>query len=234
MVKIAYPATIIGLIFSDVPGDNFQEVASGPTYKDETTIRDAENLINKYNLGNFSLIETTKEDKYFEKVHNFVLVSNKTPILKIEKRVKELGLNAKVISTDLYDEVSVAVKKIFDELKDNTVVLAAGEPKLKVAGNLGTGGRNLYMALKSTQLNDFGNGEVFVSLASDGMDNGPAAGAFVDKLTIEKIQSINIDIKKYLDNFDAYTVFEKTQDLIMTGPTDANVSDLMILLKKDE
>jgi glycerate-2-kinase len=234
LAKIAYPATVIGLIFSDVPGDSFNEVASGPTYKDETTISDAESLINKYNLGNFKLTETPKEDKYFEKVHNFVLVSNKTAISKIKQKAEDLGFKVKIISTDLYDEVSVALNKIFDEKKENTVVLAAGEPKLKVTSNSGTGGRNLYMGLKSIELNDFSQDEVFVSLASDGMDNSASAGAFVDQVSIEKIKNSHIDIKKHLADFDAYTVFEKTGDLIMTGPTDANVSDIMILLKKHE
>ncbi len=146
----------------------------------------------------------------------------------------ELGLKAKVISTDLYDEVSVAVKEMFDELEDNTVVLAAGEPRLKVTGNSGSGGRNLYMALKASELSNFDKGEIFVSLASDGMDNSPSAGAFLDEQTILKIKDSNINIKEHLKNFDAYTVFEKTEDLIMTGPTDANVSDLIILFKKDE
>src|SRR3989344_3629654 len=68
LAKIAYPATVISLIFSDVPGNNFENVASGPTYKDETTVDDAEGIIQKYNLGSLVLNETTKEDKYFEKV----------------------------------------------------------------------------------------------------------------------------------------------------------------------
>ena len=89
LAKIAYPATVIGLVFSDIPGDDFSDVASGPTYKDESTISDAEKIIKKYNLDKFDLIETPKEDKYFEKVHNFVLVSNKTAIKAMDKKAQE-------------------------------------------------------------------------------------------------------------------------------------------------
>ena len=56
LAKLAYGATIIGLIFSDVPGDAFENVASGPTYKDNTTIADAEKIISENNLGDFNLI----------------------------------------------------------------------------------------------------------------------------------------------------------------------------------
>ncbi|KKP88408.1 MAG: Glycerate 2-kinase, partial [Candidatus Nomurabacteria bacterium GW2011_GWC2_35_8] len=73
---------------------------------------------------------------------------------------------------------------------------------------------------------------VLIPLASDGMDNSDSAGAVVDKNTIENIKKLNIDVKDALDRFDAYPVFQKSGDMIMTGPTGANVSDLMILLTK--
>jgi len=41
-----------------------------------------------------------------------------------------------------------------------------------------------------------------------------------------------LNIDNYLDSFNSYSVFQKSGDMIMTGPTDANVSDLMILLTK--
>lgn len=232
IAKLVYPATLIGLIFSDVPGDNFEEVASGPTYKDNSTILDAQNIIDKYNLGDFELNETPKEDKYFEKVYNFVLVDNKTAILNMKKKVEELGLKAHILSTDMYANVEESIKMIFNAKEENTVVLGAGEPKLKVVGNKGSGGRNLYMSLKALQLNHFHNDTIFISLASDGMDNGPFAGALADSLTLEEVKLKNINIDEALENFDAETAFRETNNLIITGPTGANVSDLMILFNK--
>ena len=73
---------------------------------------------------------------------------------------------------------------------------------------------------------------VFISFASDGMDNSDVAGAIVDKNTLEKIQKLNLDVDDSLERFDAYSFFKKSGDMIMTGPTGANVSDLMILLTK--
>src|SRR3989344_2912637 len=58
LAKIAYPATVIWFIFSDIPGDNFEDVASGPTYKDLSTVRDAAKVIAANNLGEFELMET--------------------------------------------------------------------------------------------------------------------------------------------------------------------------------
>ena len=232
LAKLAYPATVIGIIFSDVPGDNFSEVASGATYKDETTIADTQKIIDQYNLGRYDLIETPKEDKYFEKVHNFVLVSNKTAVEAMAKKAGELGLQANIISTELYDEVDEALEKIIGAEKNNTFVLAAGEPKLVVTKKGGSGGGCLYMGLRAVKNKIVDENSVLIPLASDGMDNSDAAGVVIDKNTYEKIEKLGIDIDDYLNRYDAYPVFQKSGDMIMTGPTGANVSDLMILLTK--
>jgi glycerate-2-kinase len=230
LAKIAYPATVVGLIFSDVPGDAFLNVASGPTYKDETTIADAQKLITENNLGEFVLNETPKDDKYFENVHNFILVSNKIAVEAMAKKAGELNLEVNIVSTELYDEVDKALGKIFSS--DSSVVLAAGEPSVTVPKNAGKGGRNLHMGLEAIKMKLVGDDSVFISFASDGMDNSDVAGAIVDKNTIEKVAKLGLDVNDYSARFDSYNFFQKTGDIIMTGPTGANVSDLMILLRK--
>lgn len=232
LVKLAYPATIIGIIFSDVPGDVFENVASGPTYKDKTTVKDAEKIISENNLGEFNLVETPKEDKYFENVHNFILVSNKTAVEAMEKKAQEFNLKVNIISTDLYDEVGESVKKIFSAKKENSAVLAAGEPKVIVPKGAKKGGRNLHMGLSVLKNNLMDDDSVFISFASDGMDNSDAAGAVVDKSTKEKGESLGLSVDDYFARFDSYDFFQKTGDTIITGTTGANVSDLMILLTK--
>jgi len=232
LAKLAYPATVVGLIFSDVPGNHFEDVASGPTYKDKTTIVDAQKIITENNLGDFDLIETPKEDKYFDNIYNFVLVSNKTAVEAMAKKAQEFNLGVTIASTDLYDEIDNALEKIFSYQKDNSVILAAGEPSIVVKKETGKGGRNLHMGLQAIKMKIIDKNSVFISFASDGMDNSDAAGAVVDKNTIEKIEKLGIDIKNSLERFDSYPVFEKSGDIIITGPTGANVSDLMILLTK--
>ena len=46
----AYPAKIITLAISDVPGDEYDVIGSGPTYPDKTSRYDAINILNKYNI----------------------------------------------------------------------------------------------------------------------------------------------------------------------------------------
>ena len=234
LAKLAYPATVIGLIFSDVPGDIFENVASGPTYKDKSIIEDAQKIITENNLGEFDLVETSKEDKYFDNVYNFVLVSNKTAVEAMAKKAQEFDLGVNIISTDLYDETEKALEKIFSAKKDNSVVLAAGEPGIVVKEGAGKGGRNFHMALQAVKNKMIDENSVFIPFASDGMDNSDMAGAIVDKNTINKSDKLSLDAGNYLERFDSYEFFQKTGDMIETGLTGANVSDLMILLTKKQ
>ena len=51
MTSFAYPAKIITLAISDVPGDDFGVIASGPTYPDNTSNTDALDVLYKYNIN---------------------------------------------------------------------------------------------------------------------------------------------------------------------------------------
>jgi glycerate-2-kinase len=64
------------------------------------------------------------------------------------------------------------------------------------------------------------------------MDNSDIAGAVVDFDTIQKAEKLGLGAEDYIQRFDSYNFFQKTGDTITTGPTGANVSDLMILLTK--
>ena len=81
--EYAYPARVISLIFSDVPGDDISFVASGPTVKDQTTIEEAEDILAKFNvlrtcgIEKCDLVITPKDEKYFARVKNILVVSNR-------------------------------------------------------------------------------------------------------------------------------------------------------------
>lgn len=229
LAKMLYPATVVGLIFSDVPGTNYRVIASGPTFKSATTIKDAEKIINKYKLGNYTLLETPKDDRYFEKVTNVLMVSNETALQAMKWRAGELGYNARILSSELYDTSADVMKQFQKASRPHEFVLGGGEPRLYVKGNHGSGGRNLFTTL--TALDDIRPNQLFISFASDGRDNCDVAGAIADIHTLEKVRKGHFSIKKHYEHFDALTLFEKTGDTIITGPTEANVSDLMLLFE---
>lgn len=230
LAKLLYPATVAGLIFSDVPSNQFEMVASGPTYYDPTTIKDAERIAKKYKLKNYPFNETPKEKIYFEKVFNIPLASNVDALEGMKNKAEKLGLKAKILSFNLARKQDEAVK-IFKLADFKGVVFAGGEPETAVPKNHGQGGRNQQLTLR--MLSELKEKELFISFGSDGWDNSPAAGAVADFSTLKKAKLLKLEPKKYARRFDSFSFFKKTGDLIVTGKTDENVSDLMMLLKNN-
>ncbi|MEX0931224.1 MAG: DUF4147 domain-containing protein [Candidatus Paceibacterota bacterium] len=233
LAKLLYPATVIGLIFSDVPGGDYSLIASGPTYKDLSMVSDAQSVIDKYNLGTFNLLETPKEDEYFKKVHNVPVVSNTLALDAMRKRGEELGYVVSVISSALYEYSKELVRMFQSTASTKSVILGGGELRMVVNSfpqNNG-GGRNIFTSLVA--LETIRDEEVFISGASDGKDNSDALGAIADVHTIQKAKGLGIEILPYLQAFDAYHFFEHTEDLLFTGRTGANIADLFLLLSND-
>lgn len=232
LAKLLYPATVASLIFCDVPGDKFNEVASGPTYKDTSLVKDALGILSKYNLPfNLTLNETPKEDMYFEKVYNIPLVTNNYALVGMEKRATELGYNVINIGANLYADADTIINKLLENAKPHGVVIGAGEPSVIVKGVRGITGRCEHMTMMS--LSKIGEDDTFSSFASDGIDNlSVAAGAIADHITLEKIKENNLSIEENIKENTIDEFFAQTKDQIITGETGSNVSDLMILLRK--
>jgi glycerate 2-kinase len=234
LAKIIYPATCISLIFSDVPGDDLGMVASGPTVKDETDNRLAQEILTKYNtlelcqMPSCKLLETPKEDKYFERIHNILFVSGQTAMAAMREKAEDLGFDVKVLTPAFTGEARVLGPEIVLQNKPGQCLLGSGESTVKIIG-IGKGGRNQEMALAA--LPKLTENQVLLCLASDGHDNNEAAGAVVDESVLIKAETLMLESKTYLDNNDSFSFFEATGDLIFTGLTEANISDFFVCVK---
>ena len=240
LAKHAYPARSVSLIFSDVPSNDIQFIASGPTVKDKTTVRDAEAVLKKYeilkkcNIENWRPIETPKDDKYFEKVENILFISNKTALSAMNKKAEELGYNSEICNTHLTGEARIVGVEIIKELHNysaGTVLLYGGETTVTIKKK-GKGGRAQELALSS--LREMQEDELLLAFASDGWDNTKHAGALCDKITKEKAKEISLNPVECLDQNQSFAFFEKTGDYLETGFTGSNVADLILAIKKKE
>ena len=237
LAKYAYPAKSVALIFSDVPGDDLEFVASGPTIKDTTTVEDAEKIIKECDLrakagaNQVSLIETPKEDKYFKNIKNILVVSNKIALTAMAERARAEGFTPEIISTTFEGEaenVAVDVVRKMEGVASRTVHLYGGESTVTVR-HVGKGGRNLELALATLEL--IKDNELVIAVSSDGRDNTDLAGAISDIITKGNAERLKLSSREYVDDNRSYDFFKKTGDYIKTGDTGRNIADIVIAIK---
>lgn len=233
LAKALHPAYTVSLIFSDVPGNDLSFIASGPTVIDTTTVDDAKKLIEQYSMDEqlpfleAALIETPKEEKVFETVHNAIILSNNTALDAMKDKALTLGLNVVTLSDRLQGFADEVALKLLAETKPKTLLLAAGETTVKVTGD-GKGGRNQELVLHGLANLD---GSIIASVDSDGWDNTPFAGAIGDASTLTKARERGVEIDDYAKNNNSYAFFEKVGDAVITDRLASNVSDIMIVLR---
>ena len=231
--KLAYPARVVSVIFSDVPGNDMATVASGPTVLDTTTKEDAERILAEYNiltvckLPGCEVFETPKDEKYFTKVDNILLLTNNTAINAMGEKAKELKYRPIVADDKVEGDASTIGRLIATQAKEKSCILYGGERTVMVKGT-GKGGRNQELVLGA--LPELGEHTVVVAAASDGWDNSDVAGAIGDKELFEKATSGGVDIGKFLGENNSYEFFNTMGGHIKTGRTGSNVSDLYFTL----
>ena len=242
LAKLAYPATTIALILSDVIGDDLDVIGSGPTVGDRSTIDDARAVLAKYGIAqSVEFHETPKPgDPAFEKVQNIIVGSNEQAIDAAARQAKSLGYRTLVLSTRIEGETrdvagvhAAIAKEILASsrpLRPPACLLSGGETTVTIRGT-GLGGRNQEFVLAAAIALD-GPGPVTVlSAGTDGTD-GPtdAAGAIGDSSTVERARASGLDARQFLANNDSYHLFEGIEGLVKTGPTGTNVMDVRVVL----
>jgi glycerate-2-kinase len=182
------------------------------------------------------IAETPKQgDDIFSSVQNIVVASNSTALLAAKEKAEGLGFHTSILSSTLQGEAREVARLLAHRARTANLnrpfcLLSGGETTVTVKG-AGLGGRNTELALAFALEIEEINGITLLSAGTDGTD-GPtdAAGAVVDGQTISRARSMNLDATTYLNDNNSYTFFQKTDDLLITGPTGTNVMDIQIIL----
>ena len=243
-------------MLSDVVGDKMDVIASGPFVPDSATFEGALAIVEKYNLREVpeSIMNRLKEgakgkvpdtpkagDPVFEKVSNIIVGSNILALGAAEEKAREFEYSTLVLSSLIEGEtqdvarvhcaIAEEILRSGKPLARPACIISGGETTVTIKGD-GLGGRNQEFCLMSAiEMADQPFPVVVLSGGTDGND-GPtdAAGAIVDPWTVRRGREKGLDAKAYLNNNDAYHFLEKTNDLLVTGPTRTNVMDVRIVL----
>ena len=242
--KIAFPAKVLGLIISDVSGDNPSDIASGITSGEITTGSDAIKIINKYRLDvskeTLRLLEEnsqvlTPNDRYLSRTQNIVIGTANKSLKASQVKAESLGFTVKYLGDSLQGEAKSLGVKLAELAKDiqykmrpddkPIILLSGGECTVNVSG-LGEGGPNAELALSAAITLKGQPGISLLAGDTDGIDGlGNAAGAIVTPNTIKKAKRKNLNPKTFLRNSDSHSFFKLIGDQVITGPTLTNVND---------
>ncbi|MEO8582383.1 MAG: DUF4147 domain-containing protein [Flavitalea sp.] len=257
LLKYCTGARVFSLIISDVPGDDLSVIGSGPTSPDYSTFEQANEILIKYKLYdridpsikkyiedglNGFIPETIKaNDLIFQSVTNTIIGNNsiaaKAAVSVAHSLDYETMFEERLITGDNATAAKNFVARVLNYAGSKPLcILQGGETTLHVTGK-GKGGRNQHFVLAALHQIMISTGYkkknsiVILSGGTDGTD-GPtdAAGAVLSEKVFAEMESRNIAPDEYLSCFDSYHFFEKTDGLLITGPTQTNVMDIMIAL----
>jgi hydroxypyruvate reductase len=243
-------AEIVTLAISDVPRDDPSAIASGPTVPDPTTLADARAIVAKYGLQIDDAVRGALDDISNESCKpgdaafahaQFELIARPGASLDAAiKLAKDAGYEIIDLGADLEGEardVAADHAKLALDARakgKRVAILSGGELTVTVRGN-GHGGPNQEYALALASLLNQTPGISALAADTDGADGGAGsatdpAGAIIDQTTFDKMKSLGLDPKAFLDNNDATAFFAATGDLLLTGPTLTNVNDVRVIL----
>ncbi|HVZ18350.1 MAG TPA: DUF4147 domain-containing protein [Terriglobales bacterium] len=247
LAQSAYPAHQVSIMVSDVPDDQLDSLASGPTMPDSSTVAECHQIVERYKLlpkfpasvrvvfEQKLLQETPKSDEpAFVHARWWPILSSGMAAKEAASLAASHGFAVEIDNAcDNWDYKRAAdyllqrVRKL-RQGASKVCVISAGEVTVRVDGGPGIGGRNQHFALYCTE-QIRGENIAVLSAGTDGIDgNSDAAGAVVDGTTLDRAGAACVT--EALQSFNSYPLFQQLQDSIVTGPTGNNVRDLRILL----
>jgi glycerate 2-kinase len=249
LAAAAYPARVVSLVVSDVPGDDPAQVASGPTVPDLVTRQEARDMVAAWGIVLPSRITdwVAGEAELAPYPHDPVFAGHQTKVIASARisleaaaaRAQELGVPAVILSDAIEGEardVGRVHAAIAREVASRgrpfarpVVILSGGETSVTLKGK-GRGGRNTEFLLAFALAAE---GVTLTALAADtdGIDGSEDnAGAFADGGSMRRLRQMGLDPGRMLAGNDAWGAFDALGDLFMTGPTGTNVNDFRAIL----
>ena len=254
LAAAAYPAPLLSLIVSDVPGDDPSQVASGPTVADHLSRTDAIALAKAYHiqlpdkvatfLANAPDANLTPDDPKLAHATHHVIASAAQSLEAAAAQAQAQGLNAVILSDAIEGEArdiglmhAAMAREIVMKnrpFQKPVLLLSGGETSVRLseAGKrAGRGGRNTEFLLSFARAIDGLAGITALAADTDGIDGSEDnAGAFADGQTCTRMRKAGQDPAAALAKNDAFGAFQAAGDLLITGPTGTNVNDFRAIL----
>jgi hydroxypyruvate reductase len=250
LAAACYPAKVVTLTISDVPGDDPAVIASGPTVPDRTTFADALAILEKYRITEPASViahlraardETPKPgDPRLAGTQAHMIAAPQQSLEAAAEVAHQAGITPLILGDSLEGEsrevalvhagIARQVVRHGQPVARPCVLLSGGETTVTVRGK-GRGGRNAEFLLALAVALDGEPGVHAMAGDTDGVDGTEDnAGAVVTPDTLARAAARGLDAKAHLADNDGYSFFSGLGDLVKTGPTLTNVNDFRAVL----
>ncbi len=250
LAAAAYPARVVTLVISDVPGDDPAIIASGPTVPDPTTFADARSILAKYEISPPAAVtahlaeardETPKPgDPRLARAEVHVIATAQASLMASAEAAGSAGVAPLVLGDAIEGEsrevaralagMAKQVRKYSQPIPAPCVLLSGGETTVTMRGK-GRGGRNVEFLLALALALRGQRRTWAIAGDTDGIDGvEEIAGAIVTPDTLDRAARAGLQAADSLADNDAHAFFEALGDQVVTGPTLTNVNDFRAIL----
>jgi len=239
LAAAAWPATLLTLGISDVTGDRLEDIGSGPSAPDPTTLAQACAILDRCGIAvpRESLSESIKPgDPSLARATYQLIGGGAVALAAAGDHLRDAGYEPIVIAIEATgearevaaDHARIALEYLGQGRR--VALLSGGELTVTVRG-AGRGGPNQEYALALAQALDGAAGVYALAADTDGVDGThDVAGAFALPDTLALLAGAGRDPRRALDDNDAGGAFAAIDGLLITGPTETNVNDLRMIL----
>lgn len=250
LAAACHPARVLTLLISDVPGDQPQDIASGPTVADPSTRSQALAILARYRIEVPAAVQALLEhegsetlkpgDPRLARCETRFITTPHMALQAAAKVARQAGITPIVLGDDLEGEaramgtvlagIARSAARRGSPGQAPCVLLSGGESTVTVRGK-GRGGRNVECLLAMAIALQGEPGVHALAGDTDGVDGQEEiAGAIIAPDTLERAWARGLSPQLHLDDNDGHGFFGALGDAIVTGPTLTNVNDFRAIL----
>ena len=249
LAAAAYPAQMLTLMISDVPGDDPAFIGSGPTVGDATTPADATAILDQWQIAVPVSVRAALQrgssvvppgDARLSSVTNQIYAAPIQSLNAAAEIAAEAGCDVRLMGDALEGEArDVAAVQAAEAVRIKASLRPGARPVLLLSGGEltvtrrgdGIGGPNAEYALALAIALKGASGIHAIACDTDGVDGAAeVAGALIAPDTLNRAAAMQIDPAAALARNDAHSFFAAIGSQVVTGPTLTNVNDFRAIL----
>lgn len=249
LAAAAYPARMLALLISDVPGDDPAMIGSGPTVGEGSTPAEAKAILERFGVKVSPSITAAldrptgavaPDDARLCRCENRIYAAPSQSLAAAAKLAADFDWRVEILGDAIEGEArEVAACMAAEAVKRQASLRQGDAPVLLLSGGEltvtrrgeGMGGPNAEFCLALGLALDGAPGIHALACDTDGVDGSlEVAGAVIGPDMLERARMASIDAVDALARNDAHSFFGQTGGQVVTGPTLTNVNDFRAIL----